>query len=192
MSKKYPVYITRYEIDQTDLNGFIEGNEISENIDSTGNQIIKANSDSIENCLLSLNQSKTEFSKDKIEQNYSTVFTEFTETQDKNETGNNQLNVTDDISEIENAHKTQESILSNQLDELTKILEIESQKNIKFQEDAEQNYLATKNLIVDMRIKNGEGNSPEDFSDAFPFSPKSSENTSNSDYNPLPFVSKPQ
>ena len=51
MSKKYR-YITRYEIDQTDLNGFIEGNEISENIDSTGIKY-KSNSDSIENCLLS-------------------------------------------------------------------------------------------------------------------------------------------
>lgn len=191
MSKKYPVYITRYDIDQSDLNDFIEGKHTPENIDSTGNQIIKANSDSIENCLLSVNQSRTKFSKDKIEQNYDTVFSEFMDIQDTNESGNGQINMIDDVSEIETAHKKQEKIMSNQLDELTKILEIESQKTIKFQEDAEQNYSATKNLIIDMRIKNGEGNSVEDFSDAFPFSPKTNENTSDTDYNPLPFVSEP-
>jgi hypothetical protein len=191
MSKKYPVYITRYEIDQSDLNEFIEGIISPEHIDPTGNQIIKTNSDSIENCLLSLNQTRTEFSKDKIEQNYDTTFSEFVDTQDKNENANDQINMTDDISEIETAHKKQESIMSNQLDELTKILETESQKNIKFQEDAEQNYLATKNLIIDMRIKNGEGNSTEDFSDAFPFTPKTNKNSSDTDYNPLPFVSEP-
>lgn len=191
MSKKYPVYITRYEIDQLELNEFIEGRSSPEHIDPTGNQIIKTNSDSIENCLISLNQTRTEFSKDKIEQNYDTTFSEFMDTQDKNENGTDQINMTDDISEIETAHQNQESIMSNQLDELTKILETESQKNIKFQEDAEQNYLATKNLIIDMRIKNGEGNSAEDFSDAFPFTPKTSKNSSDADYNPLPFVSEP-
>lgn len=191
MSKKYPVYITRYEIDQSELSEFVEGVEHKENIDSTGNQIIKTDSDTIENCFISIRQVKTEFSKDKIEQNYETNFTEFSDLV-KSEDKSENLSIEDDITDINNAHQNQENILNNQLEELTKILEIETQKNIKFKEDSQQNYLATKNLIIDMRIKNGEGNKPEDFSDAFPFSPLSQENTSTTDYNPIPFLDEPR
>ena len=191
MSKKYPVYITRYEIDQSELSEFVEGVEHKENIDSTGNQIIKTDSDTIENCFITIRQVKTEFSKDKIEQNYETNFTEFSDLV-KSEDKSENLSIEDDITDINNAHQNQENILNNQLEELTKILEIESQKNIKFREDAQQNYLATKNLIIDMRIKNGEGNKPEDFSDAFPFSPLSQENTSTTDFNPIPFLDEPR
>jgi len=191
MSKKYPVYITRYEIDQSELSEFVEGGEHKENIDSTGNQIIKTDSDTVENCFITIRQVKTEFSKDKIEQNYETKFTEFSDLVKSDDKSEN-LSIEDDVTDINNAHQNQENILNNQLEELTKILEVESQKNIKFKEDAQQNYLATKNLIIDMRIKNGEGNNPEDFSDAFPFSPLSQENTSTTDYNPIPFLDEPR
>lgn len=188
MKKKYPVYITRYNFDQDKLNEVLLGNKIQENIDTSGNQIIKTDSVEIENCLMSLKQVKTEYSDDKIEKDYDTNFSEFSDLINNNE--NTGVMIEDDISEIDSAHKKQESILSNQLDELTKVLELETQKNIKFQEDSEQNYKATKNLIIQMRIDNGEGVSVDDFSDAFPFLPKNQ--SSGNDFNPAPFVANPE
>ena len=81
----------------------------------------------------------------------------------------------DNVSEIEEEVTDQlqrEQILNTQVDELVNALEKETQRNIKFQEDAEQNYKATKDLLIQLRIKNGEGKDPSDFNDAFPFLPK--------------------
>ena len=115
--------------------------------------------------------------------------TEFSEFKSPDEQNKSDLLVDDSITEVEDDQRVREGILEKQLDELSKILELESQKNIKFQEDAEQNYRATKNLIVDMRIKNGEGNDYSDFQDSFPFLPKTKD--SEPSYNPSPYISNP-
>ena len=187
MKKIFPFYITKYDFDQNELNDIlINGESIQENIDSTGNQIINTESNSISDNLIKVPQLKTEFSEDKILQNYDVEFSEFKPPSDSNQS---ELMVDDTISEFEEEQRTREGLLENQLDELSKILEVETAKNIKFQEDAEQNYRATKNLILDMRIKNGEGSDYTDFQDSFPFLPKTSD--SETTFNPSPYVSNP-
>lgn len=187
MKKILPFYITKYKFDQDKLNEvLVNGETINENIDSTGNQIINTESNSISDNLIKVPQLKTEYSDDKISQNYMTEFSEFKSPDEQNKSD---LLTDDSITEVDNDQGVREEILESQLDELSKILELESQKNIKFQEDAEQNYRATKNLIVDMRIKNGEGSDYSDFQDSFPFLPKTKD--SEPSYNPSPYISNP-
>lgn len=187
MKKILPFYITKYNFDQDKLNEVLVNNEpINENLDSTGNQIINTETNFISDNLIKVPQLKTEYSDDKISQNYMTEFSEF-KTPEEQTTSD--LMVDDSITEVEDDQRSREGILENQLDELSKILELETQKNIKFQEDSEQNYRATKNLIVDMRIQNGEGNDYSDFQDSFPFLPKT--NDSEPSYNPSPYISNP-
>lgn len=188
MKKILPFYITKYKFDQDKLNEvLVNGEPINENIDSTGNQIINTETNSISDNLIKVPQLKTEYSDDKISQNYMTEFSEFKIPEEQTESN---LLVDDSFAEVDADQRVREGILENQLNELSKILELETQKSIKFQEDSEQNYKATKNLIVDMRIKNGEGDDYSDFQDSFPFLPKTKD--SEPSYNPIPYVSNPE
>ena len=111
------------------------------------------------------------YSKDLIEQYYDTSFTEFTDSVDV-ETELNDEN--DEIIEQVEDQLQREEILTTQVDEAVSALEQETQRNIKFQEEAEKNYKATKQVLIEMRIRSGEGEVESDFHDAFPFLPKTS------------------
>ena len=81
--------------------------------------------------------------------------------------------------------------MENQLDELSKVLERESQRNVKIQEDAESNYKAMKAVIIDQRISAGEGKEESDFQDSFPFLPKNSSSSTDTTFNPSPYAIDP-
>lgn len=184
-----PDYITRFQFDQSALADLMSGGDITENLDSTGNQIIKSGGSTVTECLINIKQTKVGVSQSKVDQYYDTNFTEFiTNVPSKD---NPTLLITDDLNKISDDQYRRESILEDQLDELSKVLDIETHRNIKIQEDAEQNYKATKNLIIEMRIKNGEGRSESDFMDSFPFLPHPDNNKPDVSYNPSPYVIEP-
>ena len=184
MSDNIPQYIKIHDLDQVELSDILSGGKINENIDPTGNHIIDTTKDDIENSLMKISQSKTEFSKDKIDQFYSTQFTEFT---DNLENENNDLIIEDDIKQTSDDNLSEKAVLETQIDELSKILEMESQRNIAIEEASEQNYNAMKSVIIEQRIKNNEGTTEHDFSDSFPFLPK--DNKDDVDYDPIPYAS---
>ena len=183
-----PDYLDNKNFDQTELSNLLTGTPSTENLDENGNQLVDMNTEDLINNISVVKQNITEFSNNKIEQNYDTSFSELINESDSN----NNLMIEDDIKQLSEDQLKREGVLENQLDELSKVLERESQRNIKIQEDAETNYKAMKSVIVEQRIKNGEGVDAADFSDAFPFLPKS--DTASDDensFNPSPFAAEP-
>ncbi len=183
-----PDYLDNKNFDQTELSNLLTGTPATENLDENGNQLVDMNTEDLSNNISVVKQNITEFSNNKIEQNYDTSFSELINESDSN----NNLMIEDDIKQLSEDQLKREGVLENQLDELSKVLERESQRNIKIQEDAETNYKAMKSVIVEQRIKNGEGVDAADFSDAFPFLPKS--DTASDDensFNPSPFAAEP-
>ena len=96
---------------------------------------------------MKLTQTKTEFSKDKIDQYYDTHFSEFEN--DLPNGDNSDLVIEDDIKSISDVQLQREAVLETQLDEMSKILEQESNKNTKLKETSEQTYNAMKNVIIE-------------------------------------------
>jgi len=188
-ARNIPEYLKNEEFNQEELIGVFKGDiQINENIDDTGNQIIDMNRDDLVNNVSIISQSRTEYSSDKIEQSYETNFSELLNESEIKEN----IMIEDDIKQLSEDQLKREAVLENQLDELSKVLERESQKNIKMQEDAEQNYKAMKSVIVEQRIKNGEGKSESDFKDSFPFLPKNSSNAKDdTSFNPSPYAIDP-
>ena len=122
------------------------------------------NSNTLENNFIALKQSYTEYSSNKIDQSYQTNFSELLDESSETQP----IDVIDDITDLADDQLKRENVLNGQLDELSKLLELESQKNIKIQ-NAEKDFMAMKGVIIDMRIKNGEGLSEDDFEPTFPF-----------------------
>ena len=180
-----PDYLDNKNFDQTELSNLLAGTVSTENIDENGNQLVDMNTEDLSNNISVVKQNITEFSNNKIEQNYDTSFNELINESDSR----NNLMIEDDIKQLSEDQLKREGVLENQLDELAKVLERESQRNIKIQEDAETNYKAMKSVIVEQRIKNGEGVDETDFSDAFPFLPKSETTTEDeTSFNPSPYA----
>ena len=188
MSTDLPDYLKIYEFDQTKLSKILSGDKIEENIDASGNIIIDSSKNDIENSLTKLTQIHTKFSKEKIEQYYDTNFSEFTNSDEKPGGG---LDLEYDVKDVSDEHLRREAVLETQLDEMAKILEQEQNSNVKVQEDAEKTYTAMKGVIIEQRIKNGEGSNPEDFQDSFPFLPKNTSEGTTTAYDSKPFASEP-
>lgn len=177
MGYNLPVYIKQFDFKELELDKLLRKDSINNDVDELGNIKIKINPNSIKNTgeinneIMLFTESKTKFSNDLIDQYYDTEFTEFKEFTNKSEptelgnTNNNIENIVDE-------QLRRESILETQINELTKVLDLETQKNISFKENSEQNYNASKQTIIELRIKNGEGESADDFEDIFPFPPK--------------------
>lgn len=187
-NKKLPTYLTHSDFDQTELNDVFNGKQIEEKTDGEGNQIVDTSNITIQNSLTVIKQSKVNYSDDKIKQHYDVNFSEFI----RDDVEDSDLKIEDDIKQTSDDNIKREKILQDQLDELSKVLELESQKNIKVQEDAEANYKAMKSVIIEKRIENGEGLSESDFLDSFPFLPiKDSQTNPSTANNPLPYVIEP-
>tara|TARA_B100000282_G_scaffold264501_1_gene215095 strand:+ start:137 stop:709 length:573 start_codon:yes stop_codon:yes gene_type:complete len=185
--KNIPDYLNTDELDQVELSNILSGMSVDENLDDNGNQIIDMNTDNTTNNITVLTQNITKFSSDKIEQNYDTSFSELL---NENEMEEN-IMIEEDIKQLSEDQLKRESVLENQLDELSKVLERESQRNVKIQEDAESNYKAMKAVIIDQRISAGEGKEESDFQDSFPFLPKNSSSNTDTTFNPSPYAIDP-
>ena len=180
MAYKLPSYISDYNFKSSELRKLIDEGIVENKVDDYGNVILKPELPSqkdhaVSNQLMILERYNTEVSSDLIEQYYDTSFSEFTDVTDVDDE-NSQFQESNEISEEVDEQLKREQILNTQVEELVNALEKETQRNIKFQEDAESNYNAPKNLLIQMRIENGEGNDPSDFNDAFPFLPKNNTN----------------
>ena len=176
MSYKLPEYITNYKFDSAELKSVFDDGTTNNNIDKFGNYILKpelpdAKQSVISDQLIVVGSTNTNISADLVEQYYDTSFSEFTDHMDASEDISAEQAQMEIESDVEDQLR-REGILSTQVDELVNALERETQRGIKFQEDAERNYKATKQMMIELRIKNGEGTSERDFNDAFPFLPK--------------------
>ena len=188
MSTNIPDYLKIYDFDQTKLSKILSGDKIDENIDISGNLILDSTKNDIENSLIKITQVQTEFSQEKIEQYYDTDFSEFLSPTDGAE---DSLDLNYDVKDISDEHLRREAVLETQLDEMSKILEQEQNTNTKTKEDAEKTYNAMRGLIIEQRIKNGEGSNPDEFQQSFPFLPKSTESKSSTNYDTDPFAIEP-
>ena len=85
---------------------------------------------------------------------------------------------------------TSEQTLRTQIDELSNRLDEEIGNSVKLKEDASETFTGpAKDIIVSQRIVSpGEGNAPSEFSDVFPFLPKSAEERQNEGVDPFPFM----
>lgn len=177
MGYNLPVYIKQFDFGEPELDKLLREDSLNNDVDELGNIKIKINSTSIKNTgdinneIMLFTESKTKYSNDLIDQYYETEFTEFAEFTNKLEP-TDLGNANNNIENIVDEQLRRESILETQINELTKVLDLETQKNISFKENSEQNYNASKQTIIELRIKNGEGDSVDDFEDVFPFPPK--------------------
>lgn len=187
-ARNIPDYLNDKYIDQSELIQVLTNGSVEEKIDDYNNQIIDIKKTDAQNHLAIIKQSKIEYSSDSLEQNFNTSFSELI----SEEPIDDSLSIDTDVKDLSIEHLRKEAVLQGQVEELTKVLEMETARGIKAKEDSEQNYNAMKSVIIQQRIQNGEGTEPSDFQDAFPFLPKKdSNNTEQSSYNPEPFATEP-
>lgn len=187
-ARNIPDYLNNKYIDQSELIKVLTEGVVDEKIDNYNNQIIDIKKTDAQNHLVVIKQSKVEYSPDSIEQNFNTSFSELI----NEERIDDSLNIDTDVKDLSIEHLRKEAVLQGQVEELTKVLEMETARGIKAKEDSEQNYNAMKSIIIQQRIQNGEGVDPSEFQDAFPFLPKKdSNNPTSSSYNPEPFATEP-
>jgi hypothetical protein len=98
------------------------------------------------------------------------------------------VDLADEIDNEVRSQLDQERILQTQIDEMSDILDSEIEKGVHFQEKSSENFTAAKNIIISQRISAGEGSSPSDFSNKFPFLPLGE--TTESEVDTFPFLSE--
>jgi hypothetical protein len=133
----------------------------------------------VERYLLYAPMQKRGYLKDQIENFFDTEFSEFIDV-DTDHASSEMANAAsvdqdmmDEINEEISDQLMSDEIYQKQIDELSDTLEREVEKNVKFQEKANQNFGSSRDLIVSQRIQLRQGTSESDFSDKFPFLPLS-------------------
>jgi hypothetical protein len=190
-----PTYIKNEKYNSQKLNEIIKTGEVKNKIDSSNVYSISFDDEESDidpgNHLVSVPMKKTEVNNSHVGTYYSTEFQEFTSVEGDVE----ELSVEDMVSELENTQiekNEEEQLLQAQIEELSNIVDIEMQKNVRFQETSSEMYRAAKDLIISQRVKAGEGKAVEDFSEKFPFLPISLEDGEQEDrVDQFPFMSEP-
>ena len=136
-----------------EIQRFRNTGEYSYSFNSVGNLSVKPGSDTFSQNFLKIGISGEKYSLDRIISIYSLEFEEFIDRPLKNS-----VNGTNDI--LDSTIKTYE----------LRIKELENIHNQSSELNSE--ILAARDLIVKLRIKLGQGNSPGDFLDKFPYTPK--------------------
>jgi hypothetical protein len=182
MKKLLPTYITTYDFNQKSYDEFLKTPNDGSQLDEYRNLIISSNSDDpdieeVDKFLIKVIPRKNMFDQVQVENFFDTKVSEFTDTESdiENTTTDEDL-VVEFAEEIEDElgdQLAQEQILQSQIDELSDTLDTEIEKGVKFQENAAENFSASKDLIISQRISLGQGSTAADFSEKFPFLPKS-------------------
>jgi hypothetical protein len=182
MKKLFPTYITAYDFNQESYDEFIKTPNDGSQLDEYSNLILSSNSDDldiveVDKFLIKVTPRKNMFDQVQVENFFDTRVSEFTDTEsDPENTSTDEELVVEFADEIEDElgdQLAQEQILQSQIDELSDTLDTEIERGVKFQENASENFSASKDLIISQRISLGQGTTDTDFSEKFPFLPKS-------------------
>ena len=184
MDERFPTYLSAYDFNQESLDEFIRHTESKSQLDEYNNLVLNSNIDDpnivdVDKFLVKMNPRKNMFDQIQIENFFDTQISEFSDVEQLAETTMSDSEiVTEFIEEVEEEigdQLAQEQILQLQISELADTLETEIEKGVKFKEDATQTYSASKDVILGQRIQLGQGATASDFSDKFPFLPRSEE-----------------
>lgn len=190
MNALFPTYLTSYDFNPRAFDDFIKSTTEDLAIDEYNNLILSADIDEedieeVDKFLIKALPRKNMMDSSQIENFIDTNVTEFSDTVDDAESVMSDselaLEFAEEVEEEIGDQLAQEQILQRQIDELADTLEVEIEKGVRFKEDANQAYDANKDVIVAQRIQMGEGKTLSDFSDKFPFLPKSEEEQESDD-----------
>lgn len=177
---EFPSYISDKNFNQTELSNFLSKGEIKNERDQFGNLIIKTEDittdSSVGDYLIAVPTTKKKLIEEQVETFYNTDIGEFEVIEDTT-SEDEDLIQTEDVTLIDEVEEeiTEQKLLQAQIQELSERLDEELEKSVKFSEDANETFRASKDIIISQRIAAGEGTSPNDFSDQFPFLPLSQE-----------------
>ena len=179
-----PEYITKYDFNEDTIQKVLIEKKIKLDIDNFNNLMLssdidKENIQNVEKYLLYAPLEKKGYLKDQVENFFDTEFSEFVDI-DSDHSSNELASeasvdpgMLDEINEEIADQLVSDEIYQKQIDELSLILDTEIEKNVKFRENANQNFNSSRDLIVAQRIQLRQGISDSDFSDKFPFLPLS-------------------
>ena len=175
-----PNFISEENFDKEKINNLFASGELENGADAFGTLNISQNNvdenSQLENHLLLIPMEKLNIVPPQVETYAATEVVDYASDVEIQE--DDDFEEDDELQELESEVEeaiSNEQLLQAQIDELSSKLDEEMQKNVKFREDSASMYLAARDTIVTQRITNGEGNSPDDFEDVFPFLPKASE-----------------
>lgn len=179
-----PEYITKYNFSQDTIQQAFHEKQLPSEVDNFNNLLLssdinKEEIQDIEKYLLYVPLQKKAYFKDQVENFYDTEFTEFMDVEASHSAAELANSATIDQEMLEEINEEisdqliSDEIYQKQIDEMSNALEKEIEKNVKFREDANQNFSSSRDLIVSQRIQLNQGISDSDFSEKFPFFPLS-------------------
>lgn len=177
----FPSYINEKKFNQTELSNFLRSGDFKNERDQFGNIIIKTETETVDSSvgdyLIAIPTTKKKLIEEQVETFYNTDISEFDVESDNELSNGDDLATTEDITLLDSVDEelTEQKLLQAQIDELSNRLDEEMEKSVKFSEDANETFRASRDIIVSQRIQAGEGTSPDDFGDTFPFLPLSEE-----------------
>ena len=191
--RKLPEYLKEENFNQNELQKLLTEGSLSNKID-TFNTISfsteKTNNDSkLEDFLLLIPTEKRRAIPPQVETYIPTSVTDYSS--DTIISPEEEIEVLESVENIEeemNNMLSSEQALQAQINELSDRLDTEIGNSVKFKEEAAETFTAAKDIIVSQRIAAGEGDSPQDFSDTFPFLPITAEERLNQLPEPSPFM----
>jgi regulator of replication initiation timing len=171
---EFPDYISKQGFNQTELTEAIKLGAFDNQRDSYNNLVIKSDEvtqdSKVGDYLIAIPTEKRKQIPQQVETFYDTTIGEFSDIESDELDEVTTTELTTIVDEVEESIEEQQ-LLQSQIDELSEKLDEEIDKAVRFKEDASQTFAASRDLIVSQRIKSGEGDSPNDFSDTFPFLP---------------------
>ena len=123
---------------------------------SVGNLFFKSNSKQFNQQFLKIDVKNLEYDVEKLKKLYPTDFEEFI-VNNENVISQNSIEQDEKISNLE-----------NQVVDLQSQLEVANQ-SLSQKDKTDAQVMAARDVIVQLRISNGEGNDPSQFSDRFPY-----------------------
>jgi hypothetical protein len=173
-----------YDFNQESYTEFVKRAQSGAQMDEYNNLTLNSDIDGedikdVDKFLIKVVPRKNMMNQTQIENFFDTDVSEFMDTEETMEIIKSDSEIVTEFAEEVSAEigdqLAQEQILHHQVAELSDTLEVEIEKGVRFKEDATQTYGAAKDVIVAQRIQLGEGKTASDFSDKFPFLPKSEE-----------------
>lgn len=191
--RKLPEYLKEEDFNQTELQKLLNSGELENDIDSFNTISFSTettNQDSkLENYIMLIPTEKRKAIPPQLETYVPTVVTDYAG--DIASSPDEDVQIIDELENLEEEMDnmiTSEQMLQAQIDELSNRLDTEISNTVKEKETSAETYSAAKDIIVSQRIAAGEGNSPQEFSDVFPFLPITAEEKANQVPDPLPFM----
>lgn len=191
--KKLPEYLKEESFNQKNLQDLLQEGQLQNKIDSFNTISFSTDdideSSALEDFLLLIPTEKRRPIPPQVETYIPTQVTDYE--QDIATNPDEEVSVVDELDDVTQEMEnmlTSEQALQAQIDELSNRLDEEIGNSVKLKEDATETFSAAKDIIISQRIAAGEGNAPDEFSNVFPFLPKTAEEKQNEGVDPAPFM----